>query len=189
MNENKDIKRNNSSLLQKKEELERLSFPIGKFYFDPNIDITQHIEILASFPQKLKDITAKFSEKDFEKTYRVDGWTARQVIHHIADSHANAYIRLKLALTEEKPTIKPYQEDKWAEQIDYQKTPITMPLAMIEILHFRMVILFENMTKKDFERTYFHPEHQKSFSLHYLVAMYAWHSMHHLGHLASIKLR
>lgn len=191
MDKNVHIKRNNTSMLKKKAELEKLSYPIGKFSFDhqkPTTEqITKQIETLKNFPQRLKNLVETFSPEMLEKSYRLDGWTARQVIHHIADSHTNAYLRIKLALTEENPTIKPYMENLWAEQIDYQKTPIAMSLSMIEILHFRMVLLFENMKTEDFERTYFHPQHQKNFSLYFLLAMYVWHSEHHFAHLEIIK--
>ncbi len=187
MKKNPHIKQNSQSLLKKRFMTDKLRYPIGKFIFDEKIDFFHHIEILKNFPEKLNKLVKDFSETKYHTAYRPDGWTAQQVIHHIADSHTNAFIRLKLALTEENPTIKPYFENLWAEQIDYQNTPIRISLAMIESVHFRMVTLFENMKKEDFQRTYFHPEHQKTFSLHFLLAMYAWHTLHHFGHLEIIK--
>ncbi|MDL1892843.1 putative metal-dependent hydrolase, partial [Sphingobacteriales bacterium CHB3] len=109
--------------------------------------------------------------------------------HHVPDSHLQAYGRFKLALTEERPTIKPYMEDRWAMLPDSELTPVEVSLAMLDALHKRWVVLLKSMTRNDFKRTLFHPEHQKEFSLDGILGMYAWHGKHHLAHILNLKKR
>ncbi|MFA6276521.1 MAG: putative metal-dependent hydrolase [Pedobacter sp.] len=170
------------------QELEKLKYPIGKYTPPVNIDAQQiqlWIDDLANFPQEIAKITSSLSEVDLEIPYRPDGWTARQVIHHLADSHINAYTRVHLTLTEENPTIRQYFEDKWAELADGKTGNIHLSIAILKAIHDRLVFLLRTLKSSDFERTYFHPEAKKEFTLGYLIGNYAWHGKHHLAHIKS----
>jgi hypothetical protein len=134
----------------------------------------------------LREAVRNFSPIQLATPYREGGWTARQVIHHVADSHVNAYIRFKLALTEENPTIRPYFEERWATLED-SKLPIEISLHIIEGIHLRWACLLRGMSTQDFVRTYIHPEHNKMFSLSAALGMYAWHGRHHTAHIKMIK--
>lgn len=136
------------------------------------------INEIENLPVSLKALAVSLSEDDMEKRYRAGGWTVRQIIHHVADSHTNAYIRLKLALTEDNPTIAPYDENLWAAMTD-SKEAISFSLPIITSIHARMCIILKNMNSSDFERTYFHPGYQKVFTLDQMLALYAWHGKHH----------
>jgi hypothetical protein len=171
-------------------DLETLKYPIGK-YNPPNeiteINITSWIKELANLPQELVTTIGSLSEIDLEKTYRPDGWTARQVIHHLADSHINAYTRTRLVLTEENPTIRPYFEDRWANLPDAQTGDVVLSVAILKAIHERWVTLLRTLKIDDFKRTYYHPEAQQQFTLAYLVGNYAWHGKHHLAHIKALK--
>lgn len=163
-----------------------LKYPIGVYIAPKPITDEQlegFIKEIENFPAELKEVAAKLTEKDLDIPYRPGGWTARQVIHHIADSHMNALIRFKLALTEDMPAIKPYFEDKWAELADYKTTPVKVSLDLIEGIHIRWINLLRSMNRDDFEKIYFHPEHGTEFSLDEMAGMYAWHGKHHLEHI------
>jgi hypothetical protein len=121
--------------------------------------------------------------------YREGGWTLRQVVHHVPDSHLNAFCRLKLALTENEPTIRPYDESLWAKLDDVRLTPIEVSLTLLESLHARWMTLFRSMKPADFRRTMRHPEHEGALTLDWLVAMYAWHGRHHVGHITAARKR
>ena len=121
--------------------------------------------------------------------YRPDGWTVRQVVHHVPDSHMNAYVRIKLALTEDVPTIKPYDEAKWAELPDGKSKLIEQSLALLDALHSRWVFLLRRLQPSDFKRTYHHPEWKTPMSLDDAIAMYAWHGRHHVGHITALRER
>lgn len=169
-------------------DLERLKYPIGKY--DPPKTINPSllktwIENLATLPQEMEDLTANLTDQELEKPYRPDGWTVKQVVHHVADSHLNAYARFRLTLTEERPAIRPYFEDKWAELIDARTCDIQLSIALIKAIHERLVVLLQTLSPADFERTYFHPEVQKEFTMAYLLGNYAWHGKHHLAHIKS----
>lgn len=169
--------------------MEHLQYPIGKFEFGKSytaLDNQKHIEAIEHFPAKLKAIASQFTEEQLNKTYRPNGWTAKQVIHHLFDSHVNAYIRVKLALTETAPTVKPYAEALWADLEDGRHAPVASSIALIEALHQRWVYLLKTLTTEDFQRTYFHPEYKRTFQLNELLALYAWHGEHHYGHLKII---
>jgi hypothetical protein len=173
-------------------ELEKLKYPIGHFSPPEPIteeDIKSYISDIEELPGKLKNLVSNLSEEQLNTAYRPKGWTVKQVIHHIADSHMNAYIRFKLALTEDTPTIKPYYEDKWAELADSKNTSIDVSLKLLESLHERWINLLKSMTKKDFEKSFFHPEHGKEFSLDEVAGMYSWHSKHHFAHIEELKKR
>ena len=174
------------------EALEKLKYPIGQFSHPEPItdsDIQNYISDIGIFPENLKKLVSGFSEEQLQTPYRKKGWTVKQVIHHIADSHMNAYIRFKLALTEDMPAIKPYFEDKWAELGDYKTTPVEVSLILIDALHKRWVNLLRSMNKKDFEKIFFHPEHGKEFSLDEITGMYSWHGKHHYAHINELKKR
>lgn len=170
------------------QDLEKSKYPIGKY--EPPKDFTLEqinlwIADLAALPQQIADLTANLDENALAKVYRPDGWTVKQVIHHLADSHINAYTRVKLTLTEESPTIRPYFEDRWAILPDGKDGNIKLSIAILKAVHERLVLLLRSLAARNFERTYFHPEAKQQFSLAYLVGNYAWHGKHHLAHIKS----
>ena len=172
--------------------VEDLRYPIGTFNKPEPItpeDLQGYINVIEELPGRLRTLVANLSEEQLNTEYRPDGWTVKQVIHHIADSHVNAYIRFKLALTEDTPTVKPYFEDKWAKLGDYKLTPIDVSLSLIDSIHARWINLLKSMDEKDFEMSFFHPEHGKEFSLDESAGMYAWHCSHHYAHIAELKKR
>lgn len=177
--------------LRKMTDIEFLKYPIGKFQFDPNSDehsLQKAIETIKSLPEHLMETVKHLSEPQLDTPYRPGGWTVRQVIHHVGDSHMNALIRFKLALTEDTPTIKPYDEAAWAKLSDYS-FEIELSLALIRLIHAKWVAILEHMTEADFQRTYFHPESQKEQTLLEVAHMYAWHSQHHLSHIQQLMIR
>jgi uncharacterized damage-inducible protein DinB len=166
-------------------------YPIGKFAFDENVDAAQceqWLAELASQPAKLLEAVAGLSDAQLDTPYRDGGWTVRQVVHHVPDSHMNAYLRFKLSLTEVNPTIKPYIEGAWANLPD-SKLPVEMPLRLLESLHERWVGLLKHMTEADLEKTYFHPESQKTLVLKNVLGLCAWHGNHHIAHITELKKR
>lgn len=170
-------------------EPEQLKYPYGKFEYGKTYsenEITQYINEITDLPAQLNALALKMSEKQLEKSYRENGWTARQIIHHIADSHSNALIRVKLALTESNPVIKPYNQDAWASLEDAKTAPISSSLKMVEGIHERWICVLKAMTKNDFQRKYIHPEYNREFQLNEFIALYAWHGKHHCGHLKII---
>lgn len=169
--------------------MEHLKYPIGKFEFGKSYmasDNQKHISIIEEFPSELKKLVAQLTTDQLEKSYRPEGWTARQIIHHIADSHLNAYVRVKLALTEDKPVIKPYEQDLWANLPDGKKAPINSSLTLIEAIHQRWVYLLKTLTDADLQRKFIHPEQNREFKLDELLALYAWHGRQHFEHLKII---
>jgi uncharacterized damage-inducible protein DinB len=159
-------------------------YPIGEFNCDEFIsteEIQAWINEIGTLPIRLKEVVEYLNDEDLKCTYRVGSWTIRQLVHHIADSHTNAYTRFKLALTEENPTIKPYAEDKWAELPD-SKLPIASSLKIIEALHERWVYLLENLTDEQLKRTFIHPD-SGIVSVEKNIGIYAWHGNHHLAHI------
>ena len=174
------------------ETLEQLRYPIGKFSdpgsFDPRL-AASHIQDIERLPGQLEAAVRGLDEDKLNTPYRPEGWTVRQVIHHVPESHMNAYIRFKLGLTEDNPTIKTYQENLWAKLPDIEATPVQVSLDLLRALHIRWVTLLRTMTPEQFGRSIFHPEHQKSITLWYLTAMYSWHGRHHLAHITGAKQR
>lgn len=171
--------------------LEQLKYPIGKAKIPEvitEIDIQKWIKILDSFPIKMRLITQNLTEEQLDTPYRPDGWTIRQVVHHVVDSHFNSYIRFKWALTEEKPLIKAYREELWAELHDYN-APIELSLKALESLHAKLVYLIQGLSQKDLKRTFIHPESQKEVSLKKNIGIYAWHSQHHYAHIENLLQR
>ncbi|MCK7526499.1 MAG: bacillithiol transferase BstA [Ignavibacteriales bacterium] len=164
-------------------------YPIGKF--DQSITVTikmrnDFIKTIEALPQQLRMEVENLSQKQLDTPYRAGGWTIRQVVHHLPDSHINCYVRFKLALTEDNPQIKTYEEHLWAELQDSFKTPIDVSLSLLESLHKRWAILLRSLTDKQFEKTFQHPE-WGNITLSKTLALYAWHSKHHLAHITELK--
>lgn len=177
---------NTTSLTE--QELESLKYPVGKLAWEneytPEVidSLIRHIE---TFPTLLNSTAQQLKESDLAYSYRPGGWNIRQIIHHLADSHSNGLIRNKLALTEENPTIKPYNENKLAALADSLVMPIDASVLILNGVHARWSYLLRSMQHGDFSRTYFHPEHQKTWSLAQLLSIYAWHGRHHIGHITT----
>lgn len=164
-------------------------YPIGKFEYGKtytDADNQRHIQELELFPKQLITIASELTPDLLLESYRPGGWNAQQIIHHIADSHINAYIRIKLVLTENTPVIKPYDQNAWALLDDSQKLPIEISLRLIESIHARMVYVLKSTDKAAFQRKYIHPEYNREFKLDEVLALYAWHGKHHAGHLTVI---
>ncbi|MBT2724946.1 YfiT family bacillithiol transferase [Bacillus sp. ISL-46] len=164
-----------------------MKYPIGKFQFNGEItnSITKDwINEIEGLPRLLRDAVKDLDNELLDTPYRSGGWTVRQVIHHLADSHMNAYVRFKLALTEEKPVIKPYDETKWAELSDY-KLPIDISLSLLEALHQRWTNLLRSLSPADMEKTFIHPD-SGEVSVGKNIGIYAWHGRHHLAHITSL---
>lgn len=171
-------------------DIEKLKYPVGKYIVPSTISpqtIKQWIDEIEQLPINVKNVVKDFKESDLEKTYRPGGWTARQVIHHIADSHLNSYTRFKLAMTEEHPAIRPYKENLWAGLEDGKNAPIYFSINLLEALHARWVLFLRSISAEGYKRTLFHPETKKIFVLDEFLGLYAWHCRHHLGHLTIVK--
>jgi len=168
-----------------------LRYPIGKRV--PRASHTAEsraaaIQIIADTPARLKKAVTGLTEKQLDTPYRPGGWTVRQVVHHVADSHMNAYVRTRLALTEDNPPVKPYDESKWAELPDAKVMPIAGSLAIIEALHERWVHLLRALPAEKLSSTMFHPEHGK-ITIDALLEIYAWHGPHHTAHVTELRKR
>lgn len=172
------------------EELDQVRYPIGRFNPPSSSEPAlraQHISVLRLLPANLQSAVNGLSPTQIDTPYRDGGWTLRQLVHHVADSHAMSYTRCKLALTEDWPTIRPYNEAAWALLVD-SRMPIDCSLAMIAALHERWVALWESLTDADFQRGYNHPENGRQ-ELATVLAIYAWHSRHHTAHITSLRSR
>ncbi|RPI06859.1 MAG: putative metal-dependent hydrolase [Ignavibacteriae bacterium] len=172
------------------QDIEILRYPIGKFLKpEPSSAefIAQSIERIEQYPVLLKNEVAQLSNEELNLRYRPDGWNIRQVVHHTADSHMNAFVRFKLVLTESTPTIKPYHENLWAELADTVNAPIEASVKILEGLHLRWAALLQACSEKDFEKKYFHPEQKREVVLKDALALYAWHCKHHLAHIQQAK--
>ena len=168
-----------------------LRYPIGKFSYDGKLTEVQKrdfLDHLAQTPANLRSAVEGLSATQLDTPYRPGGWTVRQVVHHVPDSHLNSYVRFKLALTEDEPTIKPYVEDRWAELPDTKATPIEISLALLESLHDRWLRLLRSLTPEDWKRTFRHPE-MGPMTLEKTLALYAWHGRHHVAHIAALRSR
>jgi uncharacterized damage-inducible protein DinB len=165
-----------------------LRYPIGPHTFDPDVTPDKRrtcIRQIADAPAALRAAVARLDDRQIETPYRPGGWTIRQVVHHVPESHMNAYIRFKLALTEDNPTIKPYDEAAWATVADTARTPLVVSLRLLEALHERWVILLESMEADDFCRRLLHPE-RGPMTLDMMLQLYAWHGRHHTAHVRSL---
>lgn len=172
--------------------MEKLKYPIGRFKAPENYtpqNLEQYISVIESFPEKIKQEVAHLNDEQLNTPYRPEGWTIRQVINHCSDSHMNAFIRLKLALTEENPVIKPYLQELWSDLADSKLMPIEPALTILEGVHTRWVVVLKSMNNSQWKRRYFHPEKVSDVSLKESTANYAWHCEHHLAHIASLKQR
>ena len=173
-------------------ELYQLKYPIGKFDCPTNISdnqIESWISILEHFPNRLEGLVAGLSNDQLDTVYRPEGWTIRQVIHHLADSHQHSYIRFKWALTEDKPIIKAYDEALWAALKDAKNAPIDMSLKHLAAIHYKLVYLLKQLTDSDLNRYFIHPETNKEVLLKQNIGIYAWHSNHHYSHIENVLKR
>ena len=172
--------------------LERLRYPIGQFAFTgPQTAGTRGacIARIEAAPAAIRRAVEGLSEAQLDTSYREGGWTVRQVVHHVPDSHLNAYTRFRLALTEPTPTIRPYQEHRWAELPDARSAPIEPSLALLEALHRRWALLLRSLDPAEWELRYLHPEHGREWTLDEALAMYAWHGEHHTAHITRLRAR
>lgn len=172
-----------------------LRYPIGKFRFEEPIggsmsdgQKSKLIDGIASTPAKIRAAVSGLTQQQLDTPYRDGGWTVRQVVHHVPDSHMHAYVRFKLALTEDEPTIKPYAEDRWALLADSQATPVEVSLTLLESLHDRWVRLLRSIRPEEWKRSFRHPE-LGLVSLEKNLALYEWHGRHHVAHVTSLRDR
>jgi hypothetical protein len=168
-----------------------LRYPIGRFQRPDRpseAERAARVDEVASLPAALRAGVAGLEDPQLESPYRPGGWTVRQVVHHLADSHLNAYVRLRLALTENVPEIRTYREERWAELLDARSAPLCLSLDLIDSLHARWVMLLRSLTPADAARTLRHPE-IGTLSIDQLTALYAWHGRHHLTHITSLRER
>jgi hypothetical protein len=168
-----------------------LRFPIGQFRWPESIGADERsllIEKIAAAPQNMRDVVAGLTEEQLDTPYREGGWTVRQVVHHVPDSHINSYVRYKLALTESDPIIKPYDEAAWARLQDTADTPTEVSLCLLDCLHVRWVHLMRGMREEDWARTFRHPE-RGTVRLDQNLALYAWHCDHHVAHIRRLRQR
>jgi uncharacterized damage-inducible protein DinB len=168
-----------------------LRYPIGPFTPDANPTPelrARHIEQIAAAPRRFREAITGLNKQQFDTPYREGGWTVRQVVHHVPDSHLNAYIRCKLALTENVPTIKPYNEDAWAKLKDSELTPIEVSLNLLESVHLRWVTLLKSLQPDDYKRKLNHPESGVQ-TIDHILALYDWHGRHHTAHITGLRER
>jgi uncharacterized damage-inducible protein DinB len=168
-----------------------LQYPIGTFDFQAPLtedDKRKCLDDIAHAPADLRAAVSGLSEDQLDTPYRPAGWSVRQVVHHVPDSHMNAYVRFKLALTEEEPTIKPYAEDRWAVLADTRTTPIEVSLMLLESLHTRWMRLLGSLAAADWKRTFRHPD-LGLMNLEKTLALYSWHGRHHVAHITSLRER
>ena len=170
---------------------EDLKYPIGKYIAQPFSEklLGEWLIDTKNLPQHLENSILNLDEAQLNLTYRDGGWTLKQVVHHVGDSHMNAYIRFKLGLTEDNPTIKPYDEVAWAKMKDTQNLPVNISLTLLHALHARWYEILRHLHEADLSRTIFHPEHKKEMTLWFLLGMYAWHGRHHTAHITSLRER
>lgn len=173
-----------------------LRYPIGKateqpLASEPFSDRVKeiHLREIRNLPSLLERAVENLDRPQLDTPYRPDGWTVQQLVHHVADSHLNAYMRFKLALTEDDPTIRPYDEKRWAELPDTHNTPVNISLTLLHALHARWAELLSNLSEEDWRKTYYHPGTQKTFTLWQTLALYAWHGKHHLAHVTRLRER
>jgi len=173
-------------------DLESLKYPVGKYEAPTVIDdeiFAQWISTIEALPDKIKELVANLSYTELDLHYRPGGWTIKQVVHHLADSHMNSFIRFKLMMTEDNPTIRPYDEKEWAETADANNEEITDSLEILEGLHKRWATLLKSINPKDRKRPFIHPEYDHPLALDWMLGNYDWHCRHHLGHIQqAIKL-
>jgi hypothetical protein len=167
-------------------------YPIGRFTAPTGLDATGRraaLVVLAELPVRIGAAVAGLDDTQLDTPYRAGGWTVRQVVHHVADSHLNAVIRIRLALTEERPTIRPYDEKRWAELADAATLPVAPSLRILEGLHQRWVALLESLDEADWDRELLHPEFDAPLPIWSVVALYDWHCRHHVAHITRLRAR
>ncbi len=172
--------------------LDKLRYPIGKFERPEPItgeNVQEWIQVLEDLPGKLHNLVKNLSEEQLDTPYRQDGWTVRQVVHHIADSHHHSYTRFKWSLTEESPLIKAYQEKDWADLFDTKTAPIELSLDYLKALHAKMVFLLRGLSNDDLQKSYRHPEDGSTVTVEENIGKYAWHSRHHYAHIEGLLKR
>ncbi len=171
--------------------METLKYPIGKYVEQPfsQKQLEEWLLDIEILPKALEYAITNLDAVQLEVPYRPDGWNSRQVVHHVADSHMNAFIRIKLGLTEDNPTIKPYDEQAWANLSDVKNIPINVSITLLYAVHARMLEVLKNIKAEEWNRTVVHPEHGKQMTLWYLLGMYAWHGKHHTAHINQLRER
>lgn len=172
------------------QELHDLRYPIGKLIFPDEITAThleKWIDVLEAFPNKLEALVNNLNDAQLDTPYRPDGWTIRQVVHHVSDSHHHSYIRFKWALTEDTPVIKVYNEKHWAELGDSKKAPIKMSIDHLKAVHFKLVYLLRSLSDAELNRSFLHPEYSLEITLKQNIGIYAWHCDHHFAHIKNLK--
>lgn len=174
-------------------DIEQLRYPVGKYTTPNQVDsviLEQWKNDIAKFPKLVEDAIVDLTAEQYAWKYRPEGWTVRQVIHHCADSHMNAFIRVKLLLTEEQPTIKPYAEERWAELPDALQSPVEESILIIKGVHARWSLLLNAIPMESYSRTYLHPQYNRVYRLDVATGLYAWHCRHHLAHIQqAIRLK
>lgn len=168
-----------------------LRYPVGKYEPQPfsNELKEQLLADIKFLPGAIENAIHNLDEQQLQTPYRQGGWTVHQLIHHIADSHINAYIRFKLGYTEENPVIKPYEEKFWAETADVKYVPINVSITLLHALHQRWYEFLISFTDEDWQKTLYHPEHKKEFTLWHFLGLYAWHRRHHVAHITALRER
>lgn len=172
--------------------MKELQYPIGEFEWNGDISAEQRrlwIKDLADAPAQLRAAVSGLSEAQLDTPYRPEGWTVRQVVHHLPDSHLNSYMRFKLAVSEDEPTIRPYDEQGWAMTKEAQNGPIEMSLQLLEALHTRWVAFLQTLSDEEYQRSFLHPENPGKQRLDYTLGSYSWHSRHHIAHITSLRKR
>lgn len=172
-----------------KDQLQHLRFPIGHFNCPDNITelhIQKWIAVLEQFPSRLEQLVGSLNDEQLDTTYRPNGWTIRQVVHHLADSHHNSYTRFKWALTEDKPVIKYYFEHLWAELDDAKFGPIELSINHLKSVHLKLVYLLKGLSESDLNKSFIHPEYNEEIVLKMNIGIYAWHCNHHYAHIENL---
>jgi len=173
-------------------ELYALRFPVGEFSpkdFYTSNEINDFINTIETLPGKLNKAVSGLTDVQIDTPYRPGGWSLRQVVHHLADSHINSYTRFKLALTEDTPAIRPYFEDRWAELPEARSASVELSLPLIDSLHKRWALMLKNITTEERKRRLYHPETKKEMTIEQLMHLYAWHSGHHLAHINNLIVK
>ncbi|PWG05139.1 YfiT family bacillithiol transferase [Polaribacter aquimarinus] len=173
-------------------DLEKLKYPIGKANIPENIskkDLETWISDIERFPHELEFLVRELSQNQLDTAYREGGWTIRQVIHHSYDSHHNSYTRFKWALTEDKPIIKAYYEERWAELSDSKSGPILLTIDALKALHAKWVYFLKGLSDKELQTTFIHPDGNETVTLKENIGIYAWHCQHHYAHIEQLMIR
>jgi len=171
--------------------MEDLRYPIGKYEPQPFSDkqLKDWLIDISFLPKHLENAILNLDESQLNTPYRPEGWTVKQLVHHVADSHMNAYIRFKLGITEANPAIKPYDEAAWALLNDTTNLPVNISLTLLHALHTRWIEVLKGITADDWNRTVYHPEQKKEITLWHLLGMYSWHGRHHTAHVTALRER